>query len=156
VVTTAIDLYAPQIVATKTVTDLTRTGPARPADILQYAIDVSNTGQDWASDVALTDGIPANTEYVPNTLVIVSGANAGHKTDQAEINSVSNSVVFQLGTGANASVGVTLAIGASTPLTFEFQVNQSTPDQTVINNLASGRIRSYLPERVVSVLHHRG
>ena len=90
----------------------------------------------------LTDGIPANTQYVPNTLVIVTGANAGHKTDQpgddqADYNSVSNSVVFRLGTGANASVGGTLAIGASTSLTFEVQVNQSTPDQTVINNQAT-------------------
>ncbi len=142
VVTTAIDLYAPQIVAAKTVTDLTRTGPVRPGDILQYTIGVSNTGEDGASNVVLTDGIPANTQYVPNTLVIVSGANAGHKTDQpgddqANYNSVSNSVVFRLGTGANASVGGTLAIGASTSLTFEVQVNQSTPDQTVINNQAT-------------------
>ena len=143
VVTTAINLYAPQVVATKTETDLTNTsGPVQPGDVIQYDVTVSNTGQDGAKNVVLTDPIPANTQYVPGTLQIVSGANAGPKTDapgddQAEHSSANNNVVFQLGTGANATTGGTLAIGASTTISFEVRVNQNTPDMTVVNNQAT-------------------
>ena len=80
--------------------------------------------------------------YVPGTLVITAGANAGPKTDspgddQAEFNSVTNSVVFRLGTGANASTGGTLAIGATTTVQFEVQVGSSVPNQTVISDQAT-------------------
>ncbi len=140
--TTAIDLYAPQIVSTKTATDLTNTGPVQPGDLIQYSMTVSNTGQDAAKNVVLTDIIPANTQYVPGTLRIVSGANAGAKTDapgddQAEFVSAGNDVVFRLGTGATSSTGGTLAIGGTTTIQFEVQVNLATPDQTVVNNQAT-------------------
>ncbi len=142
VVTTAIDLYAPQIVATKTATDLTNSGPVQPGDVIQYSITVSNTGQDGAGNVVLTDPIPANTQYVAGTLRIVSGANAGAKTDapgddQAEFVPASNQVVFQLGTGANATSGGTLAIGATTTIQFSVQVNAGATDGTTINNQAT-------------------
>ena len=143
VVTTAINLYAPQVVSTKTATDLTNaSGPVQPGDLIQYSMTVSNTGQDGANNVVLTDPIPANTQYVPGTLVVVSGANAGAKTDaagddQAEFNAGSNNVVFRLGTGANATTGGSLAIGASTTVTFEVRVNANTPDQTTVTNQAT-------------------
>jgi uncharacterized repeat protein (TIGR01451 family) len=143
VVTTAINLYAPQVVATKTETDLTNTsGPVQPGDVIQYSVAVSNTGQDSAKNVVLTDLIPANTQYVAGTLQIVSGANAGAKTDvagddQAEFSSANNDVVFRLGSGANATTGGTLAIGATTTIEFDVRVNQNTPDQTVVNNQAT-------------------
>ncbi len=143
VVTTAINLYAPQVVATKTATDLTNSsGPVQPGDLIQYGVTVSNTGQDSAKNVVLTDPIPANTQYVAGTLQIVAGANAGAKTDafgddQAEFSSANNDVVFRLGSGANATTGGTLAIGATTTIEFEVRVNQNTPDQTVVNNQAT-------------------
>ncbi len=143
VVTTAINLYAPQIVSTKSATDLTNaSGPVQPGDLIQYSMTVSNTGQDGASNVVLADPIPANAQYVLGSLVVVSGANAGAKTDaagddQAEFNAGSNSVVFQLGTGANATTGGSLAIGASTTVEFEVRVNANTPDQTTVTNQAT-------------------
>ena len=68
--------------------------------------------------------------------------NTGSKTDipgddQAEFNSGTNSVVFRLGTGANASTGGTLAIGATTTVQFQVQVGMSVPDQTVISDQAT-------------------
>jgi uncharacterized repeat protein (TIGR01451 family) len=143
VVTTAIDLYAPQISSTKTGTDLTNaSGPVQPGDLIQYSMTVSNSGQDAAKNVVLTDAIPANTQFVPGSLVVASGANTGAKTDaagddQAEFNVGTNSVVFRLGTGANATTGGTLAIGASTTVQFEVRVNASTPDQTTVTNQAT-------------------
>ena len=143
VVTTAINLYAPQVVSTKTATDLTNaSGPVQPGDLVQYAMTVSNSGQDGANNVVLTDPIPANMQYVPGTLVVASGANAGAKTDaagddQAQFNAGSNNVVFRLGTGANATTGGSLAIGASTVVTFQVRVNANTPDQTTVTNQAT-------------------
>jgi hypothetical protein len=145
VVTTAIDLYAPNIVDTKTVTDVT-SGGARssvaPGDVLQYTITATNSGLDAAGNVVLTDPIPANSHYVPGSLQIVSGANAGAKTDaagddQAEFNSTGNAVVFRLGTGANATTGGTLAIGASSAISFEVQVDPNAPANTIVANQAT-------------------
>ena len=143
VVTTAINLYAPQVVSTKTATDLTNaSGPVQPGDLIKYSMTVSNSGQDGANNVVLTDPIPADTQYVPGTLVVVSGANAGAKTDaagddQAQFNAGGDSVVFRLGTGATATTGGSLAIGTSTTVTFEVRVNANTPDQTTVTNQAT-------------------
>ena len=152
VVTTAIDLYAPNLTETKTFTDVTGSGapsgsgPSAVAagDVLQYTVTVTNptSSLDAAGKVVLTDPIPANTQYVPGSLRIVSGANAGSKTDaagddQAEFNAASNAVVFRLGAGANASSGGTLAVGDSTTITFQVQVNPGTPANALIANRAT-------------------
>jgi uncharacterized repeat protein (TIGR01451 family) len=76
VVTTAIDLFAPNLATTKTVTDLNG-GSVTPGDTLQYTLTVTNMGPDPSSSSVLTDLIPSNTQYVPGSLQIVSGANAG-------------------------------------------------------------------------------
>jgi uncharacterized repeat protein (TIGR01451 family) len=141
VVTTAIDLYAPNLNPTKTVTDLNG-GNSLPGDTLQYTVNVTNTGQDAAGKVVLTDPIPANTTYVPGTLQIVSGANSGSKTDasgddQAFFNADSNQVTFNLGTGATATTGGTLAIGASTSISFDVKINTNVAANTVVTNQAT-------------------
>jgi uncharacterized repeat protein (TIGR01451 family) len=143
VVTTAIDLYAPNLVETKSVTDLTSgNSNSLDGDVLQYTVNVTNSGQDAAGNVVLTDAIPANTTYVPGSLRISSGANAGPQTDasgddEAEFNTVANDVVFRLGAGANAMTGGTLAIGASTTISFEVRINPGVPGNTVVSNQAS-------------------
>jgi uncharacterized repeat protein (TIGR01451 family) len=142
VVTTAIDLYAPQLVGTKSETDLTQSGPVQPGDLIQYAMTVTNTGKDGAKNTVVTDLIPANTTYVPGTLRIAAGANSGAKTDvagddQAEYVSAGNRVVFRVGTGASATSGGVLAIGDSTTIQFQVRVNSGAVDGTVVNNQAT-------------------
>ena len=142
VVTTAIDLYAPQLVGTKSETDLTQSGPVQPGDLIQYTMTVTNTGKDGAKNTVVTDPIPANTTYVPGTLRISAGANSGGKTDaagddQAEFMSAGNKVVFRVGTGANATSGGILAIGDSTTIQFQVRVNSGAVDGTVVNNQAT-------------------
>lgn len=141
VLTFANDVYQPVVDGNviKTVTDLNG-GSVLANDVLQYTVSVSNTGNDPSANVVLTDAIPANTTYVPGTLVVASGANAGPKTDasgddQAQFNG--SSVVFRLGTGANATVGGTLGINASTSITFNVRVNAGVPAGTTIANQAS-------------------
>ena len=142
------NLYVPIVTpnVVKTVTDLNG-GDLVVGDTLRYTISLSNTGQDTATNVILTDNIPAYTTYVPGSLRIVSGPNAGAKTDasgddQADyVSSGTPHVVFRLGTGANATNGGSLPFynppPAQTSLTFDVTVNNNIPTGTLISNSAA-------------------
>ncbi len=144
VVTTAIDIFSPTVGGNviKSVTNLNRNdGTALPGDILEYTIVTGNTGQDGATNMVLTDPIPSNVTYVPNSLQVSAGANSGAKTDaaaddQAEFNSGTNQIVFRLGTGATGASGGTLAPAASTTIKFRVQVVAS-PSTSIISNQAT-------------------
>lgn len=144
VVTFATDLYVPIITPNivKTATDLNG-GALVAGDILRWNISLSNTGQDSATNLVLTDPIPANLTYSPNSLRITSGANAGVKTDasgddQADyIASGTPRVVFRLGSGANGSNGGTLAYNQSTAISFDTVVNSGLVAGTPITNTAN-------------------
>src|SRR5207342_2668375 len=108
----------------------------------EYVVSVTNNGQDPATNIILNDLIPANTTYVPGSLRVVSGANTGNKTDaagddQARFDSANNQVIFNLGTGASATLGGSLAIGATTSILFDVKVNNNVAANTVIINQAS-------------------
>lgn len=124
VVTIATDLYAPKIVPMKSV-DL---ATADLGDELTYTVGMENTGQDGADNFVLSDPIPANTSYVPESLEVLTGPNAGPKTDapgddQAEFDAAGNRVVMRLGVGANATTGGLLAPGAASTVRFRVRVN---------------------------------
>jgi uncharacterized repeat protein (TIGR01451 family) len=145
VVTTAIDLFAPLVSGNKTMTDLNGS-VERPGDIVQIDITGSNTGQDRAANFVRADTIPANTTYVPNSLLVVNGINAGPKTDQpgddtAEFDAANNRVVFRGGVGANATMGGTLTPvgqpGNGGSAQFKIRVNDGVPGGTVITNSAT-------------------
>jgi uncharacterized repeat protein (TIGR01451 family) len=141
VLTFANDVYQPVVDGnvTKTVTDLNG-GAVLPGDVLQYTIALSNSGNDTATNLVLTDAIPANTTYVPGSLVIASGANAGAKSDAAgddQGNFTGSAAVFRLGTGANATTGGSLPINASTSVSFRVTVNAGVAAGTSITNQAS-------------------
>lgn len=142
------NLYVPIVTpnVTKTLTDLNG-GNLVIGDTVRYTISLSNTGQDTATNVILTDNIPAYTTYVPNSLRIASGANAGVKTDatgddQADyISSGTPHVVFRLGAGANAVNGGSLPFynppPAQTSLTFDVTINSDIPSGTLLTNSAA-------------------
>ncbi len=142
-VTTAIDLYAPNVSANKSANDLNG-GQLVPGDVIEYTITVSNSGQDPAANVVLSDPIPAGTSYVPGSLRVVSGANAGTKTDaagddQAEYVPAGNLVRFRLGTGATATTGGTLTTSganATSTIRFRVQVDANAGDTQLIRNQA--------------------
>jgi len=143
VLTFAIDIYEPNIEGNiiKTMTDLNGV-VLNPGDVITYTITVTNTGNDDAIDVVLQDSIPAFTNYVPGSLQVVSGANAGFKTDasgddQADYDGGNNQVVFRLGTGADGVNGGTLAYTESTMVNFQVQVDPTIPDGFSIDNIAT-------------------
>jgi uncharacterized repeat protein (TIGR01451 family)/MYXO-CTERM domain-containing protein len=125
---TSIATWKPDLgTSTKTVTDVNG-GSVRPGDILRYQITVTNTGNDTATNILLTDALPSAVTLVPGSIQILSGPNAGPKSDapgddQAEINPTTGILTARLGTGANATAGGTLEPGASTILQFSVQIN---------------------------------
>ncbi len=70
VVTIATDLYAPRIIATKTVS----TATANLGDTLTYTVNVQNTGQDGATGTTFSDLIPAGAVFVPGSIHAQRGA----------------------------------------------------------------------------------
>ena len=146
------DIYAPEMVLHKTVTDVNG-GDVNPGDVLQYDISSTNTGQSSAYDSRINDAIPANTAYLPGSLSIVSspGGIAGTKTDptdldQAEFDAGKNEVRFRIGTGAtslnagdpvhNPDGGGVIAPGESFAVRFSVVVGANLPDGTQILNTA--------------------
>jgi uncharacterized repeat protein (TIGR01451 family) len=144
---TSISTYKPDFGgATKTVADLTShpNGAVLPGDTIEYTISATNTGNDGATNVVLNDVLPAGLTFVPGSIRVLTGPNAGTKTDatgddQGEYISASRTVRVRLGTGANGTKGGSLAINASTSVAFRATVGSITgviQNQAIIN--ASG------------------
>ncbi len=139
----ATDLYAPVIDGDsfqKRVVDLNG-GPVRPGEALEYTLVMRNVGQDNATQTTMRDTLPANVTYVGGSLSVVSGANAGAKTDaagddQMEYVAASRTVVARVGTGANAAVGGQINVNDSTVVRFRVTVGVPAPNGSVVSNQA--------------------
>ena len=140
----ATDLYAPVMSGNgfqKTVSDLNG-GTPRPGDVLEYTLTFRNTGNDGATNIVARDTLPANATYVPGSLSVVSGANAGVKSDasgddQAEYDTANRRVVFRIGTGANAAGGGSLAPVTSSSVRFRVTINSPSRTGTLVSNQAN-------------------
>ncbi len=132
---TSIATYKPLFdTTTKTVVDVNG-GFVRPGDVLEYTITTANTGNDTALETVLTDPLPPAVTYVPGSLRITVGANAGAKTDtagddQGEI--TGTTITVRLGTGADATTGGTMLIGDTATVVFQVTYNASVPG-TIVN-----------------------
>ena len=146
------DIYAPEMVLHKTVTDVNG-GDVNPGDVLQYDVGSTNTGQSIAYDSRINDAIPSHTAYVPGSLKITSSPGAGVAgdksdaidADQAEWDSGPNEVRFRIGAGATAlnagpqpfpDGGGEIAPGESFSVQFKVVVGADTADGTQILNTA--------------------
>ncbi len=125
---TSISTFKPDFsTSTKTAVDVNG-GALVAGDVIQYTINVVNTGNDTSLNTVLTDPLPPGVTFVPGSLQIVSGPNAGAKSDsagndQAEYLSGTNTVVFRLGAGANGVTGGTLLSNETTVVAFQVTVN---------------------------------
>ena len=138
--TFAVDVFEPSLDVTKQGLDVDG-GNLVVGDEIEYTIDIENVGNDAADDVVLTDPVPADTTYVPGTLEILSGANAGSLTDatgddQGDATGRQN-VVIRLGTGADATNGGTIGIGETTSIRFRVSIDGGTAASTPIVNQAT-------------------
>jgi uncharacterized repeat protein (TIGR01451 family) len=89
-------------------------GNQPPGTTLTYTIIVSNVGTRLASTVVLTDNIPANTTYVPGSIV----QDGGGKSDAAD----GDNADFN-GTRVRVNVGSLAAGGGATTITFRVVIN---------------------------------
>jgi len=129
---TSISTLRPDFSTTdKSVVDVNG-GTVRIGDVLQYTVVAPNTGRVPALDTLLTDTLPAGVTFVPGSLAVTAGANAGAKTDvagddQGEYVEVSRTLLVRLGSGATESLGGTLAVGESTTVTFQVTYDGTVP-----------------------------
>lgn len=137
---TSISTYRPNFAtSTKTVVDLDG-GALLAGDELEYTINVVNTGNDTSVFTVLADPLPTGVSYVPGSLEVVSGPNAGAKTDavdtdQGEYVGASRTVFVRLGNGADGTFGGSLAVGESSVVRFRVSVDASATG--TIENQAS-------------------
>jgi uncharacterized repeat protein (TIGR01451 family) len=125
---TEIELFAPQVTLAKTQVDVNG-GQLIGGDEIEYTVTVRNVTGDPAIDFILTDPIPANTTYVPGSLVIDDLPRTDAAGDDTgNFDAAGNQVVFRLGTGATATTGGILAIGASSTIKFRVRVNDNNPN----------------------------
>ncbi len=147
VITSAIDVYEPDIRAAVRVVDLNG-GAVNPGDVLEYTVVGKNIGSDPSVNTYILDTIERNAVYVPGSLQIISGPNTGAKTDaagddQGEYIAAQRLIRVRVGTGANAVTGGTMnnsTLGIDSTV-FKFRVTASNDClvlqcDNVINNLA--------------------
>jgi uncharacterized repeat protein (TIGR01451 family)/fimbrial isopeptide formation D2 family protein len=138
--TTVVVGNLPLVYALKTVQlvgDVNGNGFVDPGDTLQYTITMTNSGATPATGVVLTDGVPANTTYVANSVrmngVAVADAGPG-------ISPLTNGMgVVSPGVSPPSPPlgGGTLAAGGTGVVTFNVQVNPGVASGTIISNQGS-------------------
>lgn len=135
VVTFATEIYAPRVLANKTVVDLNG-GDAVPGDVLEYTIEVENTGNDPADRIVLEDPIPNGTTYVPGSILIDNVSYSDQPGD--DVAEVSNRVLTaRLGTGATSVAGGVLNTNDKSIVRFRVTVDGNIASGTSIDNQAT-------------------
>ncbi len=93
--------------------------PALPGELMLYRLRYGNLGNEVATNTVLTDVIPANTSYVPNSLKQNgSPVTDGDDEDQGQYISASRVISFSLGD---------LAAGASGVISFTVRITDVLP-----------------------------
>ncbi|HYO58325.1 Ig-like domain-containing protein [Archangium sp.] len=142
---TSITTQAPDFTNTlKSARNLTRTdGTVRPGDIIEYTLSTTNEGDDHSRDTVLTDPLPSQLEYVPESIRILTvaasdTATPGPRTDAkgddtAHYDAATHTLTVYLGTGATPTQGGSLkgivsagAVGESTSISFQMRVKPTT------------------------------
>ena len=109
VVTTAIDVYEPDLRGGLNVVDLNG-GVTNPGDTLEYTMVIKNIGSDPSVNTYVLDTLPPSVTFVPGSIRITAGPNAGYKTDvtgddQGDFFTSAKSLKIRIGTGANGATG---------------------------------------------------
>ncbi|EYF07083.1 isopeptide-forming domain-containing fimbrial protein [Chondromyces apiculatus] len=139
---TSISTFKPDFSSSnKTAVDLNG-GALLPGDVIEYTVHVANEGNDTSINTVLTDALPSGVTYVPGSLAIATGDNAGGKTDaagddQGEYDAGTRTLTVRLGANADAAQGGTMIIGATATVTFRVTVDATATgtisNQAVIN-----------------------
>ncbi|HMO60456.1 MAG TPA: T9SS type A sorting domain-containing protein [Ferruginibacter sp.] len=141
VFTFVIKMKTPVIDLSKFVSDTDQNGTAEAGEVLTYKLTGKNLGLGNATDVLITDTLPANVTYVPGSLKVISapGATAGSLTDAAGddigeyiVNGSIKAIHIRVGTGADATAGGTLAPQDEFEFEFQVTVNEPAPGESIL------------------------
>ena len=125
-ITFATELFSPNVTLTKT----SPTGQDFPGATKTYTITATNSGAAAATDVILTDPMPAG-------FTRTSGPTVTSGTGSAQWDAANNRVVAYLGSGSSPGFGGTLAPGASASLTVTGTLGPALPLGEVVTNTAT-------------------
>jgi uncharacterized repeat protein (TIGR01451 family) len=94
--------------------------PLRPGERITYTITIFNSGDENATNVVISDTIPANTTFVANSLSILPGTAGGVEGNQPIL-----------------AEGITVDAQALVTVTYEVTLDSGVADGTEIVNTAS-------------------
>jgi uncharacterized repeat protein (TIGR01451 family) len=137
VVGNAPDLFAAKSAAL--LVDAGSPGVVDPGDVLRYTITVTNSGAVPATNVVLSDGVPANTSYVADTTTLNGlplGQPDGGSFPLAAGVPISSADLTPPLPGPGAG---TLNPGQTATVHFDLRVNAGVPGGTLIVNQATAR-----------------
>ena len=111
VITSAIDVYEPDMKVINQVTDING-GVLSPGDTIEYTLTLKNLGSDTSLYTVFEDTLGFNINFVPNSIRVVVGPNSSTipktdiaDTDQGAYDATSRSIKVNIGTGATGTVG---------------------------------------------------
>ena len=136
VVSFSTELYAPRLDVAKSGVDING-GSLDVGDEVLYRMQVTNNGEDGATKVVITDGIPTYASYVPGSLVVDGQAvTDAAGDDMGELAAGPARVIARLGAGATASSGGYLPVGGTRTVSFRVTVG-TVPVNDVLTNTAT-------------------
>ncbi|MCG3160160.1 MAG: hypothetical protein JMDDDDMK_01196 [Acidobacteria bacterium] len=155
----------PNLRLVKSVSDLNG-GFVQPGDTLEYTLTLSNQSSSPAGKSFIAEFIPANVDYVANSMQITAGANTGAKTDvidndQVDAFAVSGRVIqINIGTGTGAGghdatgklIGGTLASGESATVVFRVTVKAGLSEGAPIINGAEWGADNIYPAGISNIV----
>lgn len=96
----------------------------KPGEVLEYTVTYTNIGSQTATEVSINDLIPANTTYIPGSLVV----DGTYKTDALDTDNASynstTGTTFNVGSGATGAIGGNVTQGSTGTVKFRVRVNQ--------------------------------
>ena len=137
VLTFTDDIFAPKLDLTKRGSDVNG-GSLHPGDVLEYTVDLTNSGTDQADQVVVTDVLPAGVSLVPGSIRVDGAARTDAAgDDQAEYDGASRTLTARIGGGADATSGGTVAVADSGSLVFQVGVAADAAEGSTVSNSAS-------------------
>ncbi|MEK4741815.1 MULTISPECIES: isopeptide-forming domain-containing fimbrial protein [unclassified Bacillus (in: firmicutes)] len=100
----AVNATAPELVIDKEVIDTKE--KYDPGDEVTYRLRVKNIEPNSSSvDTKIEDVLDSRLEFIPDSVKIISGPNAGDQTEQVDYNAKTRKLTIKIGEGANATKG---------------------------------------------------
>ncbi|OJG66205.1 fimbrial isopeptide formation D2 domain-containing protein [Enterococcus moraviensis] len=138
----SINAETPELEVTKEIINPKET--YKIGDTVTYRVHLKNTKENTEAVNSLSkDQLDSRLDYVPGSLSIVSGPNAGNKTDatgddQGEYTAADRAITFRVGEGANATQGGSYK-GTTAETVYEFQakINDTAKGEELIPNSAT-------------------